>query len=138
MKTILTVLAALTCTTALGTTAAVAQYYDRQYERPPGYDQDRPPPGFYPDRDRSPGYDRDREQYDQDRERRREGRDRYRGRRVALGSHCEAFIRTGYGPQRLFCPIVRAKPIGEDCACPAPREGPGDPDGSYVGGRTVP
>lgn len=129
MKITLTVLAALTCATP-----ALAQYYERPYERPPGYepgyDMNRPPPGYYPDRDRPPqDYDQDRPRYE--RERRRDDRD-YRRRRVALGSHCEAFVRTDYSPQRLFCPIVRAKPLGEDCVCP------GGPDGSYVSGRTVP
>ena len=130
MKTILTVLATLTCASALCAQPAFAQYYDRQYERPPGYD-----PGFYPDRDRlPPGYEPDRDRpppgYEPDRDRYERGRYN-RNRRVALGSHCEAFVRTGYGPQRLFCPIVRAKPIGEECACPA------DGSDGYVGGRTV-
>lgn len=125
MKTALAVLIALA-----GTTPAFAQYYDRPYERAPSYDQDRPPPGYYPDRDRPrPDFERERDREDQYRDRDERG---YRRRRVALGSHCEVFVRTGYGPQRLFCPIVRAKPVGEECACPS------SPDGSYASGRTVP
>lgn len=127
MKTILAALLALACTTP-----ALAQYY----ERPPGYDQDRPPPGY--DRDRPPpGYDRDRdrrEDFDRDRPPPGYGRERP----VAFGRHCEAFLRTGYGPQRLFCRIVREKPIGEDCACPTLPNGPNGPPGPYAGGRTVP
>ena len=97
MKTILTVLAALTAATP-----ALAQYYD-------------PGPGYY--RDRPRGYYRERPD---------------------IGRHCEAFIRTAYGPQRLFCRIVDPKPIGFECACPGPSAGPGYPPGPFVGGHTVP
>ena len=50
-----------------------------------------------------------------------------------LGTRCAVRIQTGYGPQRLICPIVQAKPVGRGCACPAP---PGYPPG-YIGGRTI-
>ncbi len=53
------------------------------------------------------------------------------------GRHCEAFAPSAYGPQRVYCPIVDAKPLGEDCACPPPRPPPGYAPGPYVGGRTV-
>ncbi len=70
-----------------------------------------PPPGYYPRR----GYEPE-----------------------PFGRHCEAFLRTQYGPQRLVCRIIRAKPLGEECACPPPPPPPGYAPGPYVGGRTVP
>lgn len=99
MKTILTVLAALTAATPV-----LAQPY---YDGGPGYYRDRPP-GYYEERRRD------------------------------FGRHCEAFIRTAYGPQRLFCRIVDPKPLGFECACPGPAAAPGYPPGPFVGGRTVP
>ena len=131
MKTVLAALLALACTTP-----ALAQYY----ERPRGYEDDRPPAGYDrppPGYDRGPrsDYDRDRPPPGYDRDRPPPGYDRER--RVAFGRHCEVFLRSGYGPQRLVCPIIREKPIGEDCACPTPSEVPGGPPGPYAGGVTV-
>ena len=137
MKTFLAALLALSCATP-----ALAQYDERQYERPPGYDQDQPPPGYYPDRNQAPPrYDGDRndgdryegDRNDGDRYRKNRGRDR----RVVLGGRCEVFLNTGYGPQRLICRIIRAKPIGQDCACPTLPDGPNGPPGPYAGGHTV-
>lgn len=51
-----------------------------------------------------------------------------------IGRHCLAFLPTGYGTRRLYCPIVDPKPIGFDCACPPPPE---YGRGPFVGGRTV-
>ena len=67
----------------------------------------RPPPGYYP----PPAYER-----------------------VPFGRRCRAFVRTRHGPERVICRIIRAKPLGEPCACPPP---PGYGPGPYVGGRTV-
>ena len=69
-----------------------------------------PPPGYYPPR----GYERE-----------------------PFGRRCEAFLRTQYGPRRLVCRIIRAKPLGAECACPPPEPPPGYAPGPYVGGRTI-
>ena len=55
-------------------------------------------------------------------------------RRVAFGSRCEAAIPSGYGSRPLICPIVRDRPLGRPCVCPAPPRFGG---GSYEG-RVVP
>lgn len=93
--------------TAASVVPAAAQYYeDRRPPPPPGYYAAPPPPPYYEER------------------------------RVPFGRHCEAFLRTGYGPRRLFCRIVDPKPLGEPCACPPPTP-PGYEPGPFVGGRTV-
>ncbi len=126
-----TIFALLAATLAASPAAA-------QYPPPPGYG---PPPGYqgferrdfdqpYADR---PDFDRrgfDDRRYDRDR---REGR----GRRGRLGEHCEAVLPTRSGPKPFYCPIIRPKPLGDECACPTPGEARGYPPGSYVGGRTV-
>ena len=70
-----------------------------------------PPPGYYPPRGYEP---------------------------VPFGRRCEAFLQSRYGSQRVVCRIVRAKPLGEECACPPPPPPPGYAPGPYVGGRTIP
>ena len=56
--------------------------------------------------------------------------------RQRFGSRCDAVIRTPYGPEHMICPIVEAKPLGYECACPAPRRSGYGP-GSYIPGRTI-
>ena len=99
-------LLAFAATVALATPVQ-AQYYE---DRPP-------PPGYYP----APRYDEGPPRY-------------YEPPRVRFGRACEAFLPPEYGSRRIVCPIVRAKPLGEECACPPP---PGYPPGPYFGGRTV-
>ena len=53
-----------------------------------------------------------------------------------FGQRCDATFRTPYGPEHLICPIVEPKPLGYECACPAPRRS-GYRPGAYVGGRTI-
>lgn len=104
-----TVLTALAALT-LGTGSALAQYYAPPPPPPPGYG---PPPGYYAPPPR-PYY--------------RE-----------IGRHCRVFLPTGYGRgERYVCRIVDPKPVGEECACPAPPPGPGYPPGPYIDGRTIP
>ena len=71
-----------------------------------------PPPAYYP----PPGY----------------------GPRVALGGRCSARLPTAYGPRRLFCDIIRPRPLGRPCVCPPPAPPPGYPPGPYLNGRVVP
>ena len=54
--------------------------------------------------------------------------------RPDLGRRCEAGLPTGYGVRPLICPIVRPRPIGRPCVCPAPPRFGG---GSYEG-RVIP
>ena len=58
--------------------------------------------------------------------------------RRVLGGRCDARLPTAYGPRRLICDIVRAKPLGRPCACPPPRPPPGYAPGPFVGGRVIP
>ena len=85
---------------------ATAQYYD------PGF-QD---PGFRDPSFRDPGY----------------GPRGYYAR-PDLGRRCEAGLPTDYGVRPLICPIVRARPIGQACVCPAPpRFGGGNFEGRVI------
>lgn len=59
---------------------------------------------------------------------------RPRGYYADLGRRCEAGLPTGYGTRPLICPIVRARPLGRPCVCPAPPRFGG---GSYEG-RVIP
>ena len=90
---------------------AMAQYY----APPPGY----PPPGYAP-----PGYSPPPPYYPPPPP---------RGR---FGSRCDAVIRTPYGPEQMICPLVEPKPLGFECACPAPRRA-GYAPGSFLPGRTI-
>lgn len=50
-----------------------------------------------------------------------------------LGGRCEAVLPTGYGARPLICPIVRARPLGRPCVCPAPpRFGGGSFEGRVI------
>lgn len=54
-------------------------------------------------------------------------------RRVAFGTRCEAAIPSGYGARPLICPIVRDRPLGRPCVCPAPpRFGGGSFEGRVI------
>lgn len=59
---------------------------------------------------------------------------RPRGYYADLGRRCEAGLPTGYGTRPLICPIVRPRPLGRPCVCPAPPRFGG---GSYEG-RVIP
>ena len=103
---------------------ASAQYYPPRDYPPQDYSprdyppRDYPPPGYgrpdYP----PPGYGR--------------GYDGPPPRR-AFGSRCEAAIPTGYGARPLICSIVRDRPLGRPCVCPAPpRFGGGSFEGRVI------
>ena len=89
---------------ALAAGQASAQYY------PPPYREGPPPP--------PPPY---REGYG----------DGYRRGPPPPGGQCDAFLRTPYGPRRVVCPMGRAKPLGDECACPSP-DGYGRPAHGHV------
>ncbi len=55
-------------------------------------------------------------------------------RHIRFGDKCDALLPTRDGPEQLVCPIIRAKPLGEPCACPPPRGYPWD---RFIPGRTV-
>ena len=55
-------------------------------------------------------------------------------RHIRFGDKCDAVLPTRDGPAQLICPIIRAKPLGEPCACPPPR---GYPRDRFIAGRTV-
>ena len=55
-------------------------------------------------------------------------------RHIRFGDRCDAVLRTRHGPERLSCPLIRAKPLGEECGCPPPRGYPGE---GFIPGRTV-
>lgn len=57
---------------------------------------------------------------------------------IELGGRCDARVPTAYGPRRLICPIVRARPLGRPCVCPPPPPPPGYPVGPYLNGRVIP
>lgn len=59
--------------------------------------------------------------------------DGYRRRLPPPGGQCDAFLRTPYGPRRVFCPMGRPKPLGFECACPPP-----DGYGPTAHGHVVP
>ncbi len=56
--------------------------------------------------------------------------------RGRFGQRCDSIIQTPYGPEHMICPIVEPKPLGYECACPAPRRS-GYRPGSFVPGRTI-
>ena len=58
--------------------------------------------------------------------------------RPAFGGRCSARLPTAYGPRRLICDIVRARPLGRPCVCPPPAPPPGYPPGPYLNGRVIP
>lgn len=51
-----------------------------------------------------------------------------------LGQRCRVRLQTNVGRTRYVCPIVRAKAIGRDCACPPPR---GSGRGPYLDGVVI-
>lgn len=58
---------------------------------------------------------------------------RPRGYYADLGRRCEAGLPTGYGVRPLICPIVRPRPLGRPCVCPAPpRFGGGSFEGRVI------
>jgi len=71
---------------------------------PPGY-YPAPPPGYYPPPPRR-----------------------------FVGRQCDAFLPTGYGPERTLCPLDHPRRIGEPCRCPPP---PNYPPGPWLRGRVV-
>ena len=93
----------------VGATAS-AQYYPPRDYPPPDYPpRDYPPPGY------GRGY------YDPPPIRR------------AFGTRCEAEIPSRFGPRPLICPIVRDRPLGRPCFCPAPpRFGGGSFEGRVI------